>query len=48
MTRLLHADLFFALRQKFFQVKKMIVTRNYSLKKSRAGALAIMPASASI
>ena len=47
MVRLLHADFFFALRQNFFQVK-MPAAQDYSLKNSRAGALAIMPASASI
>ncbi len=47
MARLLHANFFLPCGKNFFQAKIPAV-QNYSLKNSRAGALAIMPASASI
>lgn len=47
MARLLHVDFFLPCGKIFFQVK-IPAAKNYSVKNSRAGALAIMPASASI
>lgn len=47
MVRLLQADFFLPCGKNLFQVK-IPAAQDYSLKNSRAGALAIMPASASI